>query len=342
MAQRNTAYIDKLNIGLMFVALLPAILLPFELFLFVYAILGPLHYLTEINWLHKKQYFTSHKYDYLGIIVFILAVGLLVFFHSKYKFIIPILIFITFGASLSMVLFKSIGKKLITVISCVILGGVLFYFFREHFRIIFSILLPTIVHVFIFTGMFILVGALRSNSSVALLSLITFIACSVVTFLIPPTFSFSSISEYIYGNYSSFRNINRILMRFFSFIHVDDIRTSYTNTSYIKEGDLTLFFSDNGVRVMRFIAFAYTYHYLNWFSKTSIIQWHNTKKRNLIFIIAIWIISVLLYLYNYKTGLKWLYILSLGHVLLEFPLNFRSFIEVKKQVSLKIFNYKQS
>lgn len=338
MAQRSTAYIDKLNIGLMFAALLPAVLLPFELFLFVYAILGPLHYLTEINWLHKKQYFTSHKYDYLAITVFTLAIGLLVFFNSKYKFIIPLLIFIIFGASLGMVLFKSMGKKLITVAGCVVLGGALFYFFREHFRIIFSILLPTIVHVFIFTGMFILVGALRSNSRIALLSLITFIICSVITLLIPPTFSFSSISEYIYGNYASFRNVNRVLMRFFSFIHADDIRTGYTNVSYVKENDIALFFSGNGVRIMRFIAFAYTYHYLNWFSKTSIIQWHDTKKRNLIFIGAIWIVSVLLYLYSYKTGLKWLYMLSLGHVLLEFPLNFRSFMEVRKQASLRIFN----
>ena len=321
----------------MFAALIPAVLLPFELFLFVYAILGPLHYLTEINWLHKKQYFTSYKYDFLAILVFTLAIGLLVFFHSKYKFVIPLLIFVVFGASLGMVLFKSMSKKLITVVGCIVLGGVLFYFFREHFRIIFSILLPTIVHVFIFTGMFILVGALRSNSRIALLSLITFITCSVITLLIPPTFSFSSISEYIYGNYSGFRNTNRVLMRFFSFIHADDIRTGYTSTSYMKEGDIALFFSGNGIRIMRFIAFAYTYHYLNWFSKTSIIQWHDTKKRNLIFIGAIWIVSVLLYLYNYKTGLKWLYMLSLGHVLLEFPLNFRSFIEVRKQAALRIF-----
>jgi hypothetical protein len=30
---------------------------PFELLLFSYAVLGPLYYLAEISWLHKKKYF---------------------------------------------------------------------------------------------------------------------------------------------------------------------------------------------------------------------------------------------------------------------------------------------
>lgn len=99
--------------------------------------------------------------------------------------------------------------------------------------------------------------------------------------------------------------------------------------------DVPVYFSDAGIRVMRFIAFAYTYHYLNWFSKTSVIQWHNTSKRNLVIIAAVWIASVALYIIDYKMGLKWLFVLSFGHVLLEFPLNHRSFIEVKQRLSAK-------
>ncbi|SHJ50442.1 hypothetical protein [Flavobacterium haoranii] len=45
----------------------------------------------------------------------------------------------------------------------------------------------------------------------------------------------------------------------------------------------------------------------------------------MIAIITIWIISVALYIYNYNLGLKWLYLLSLAHVFLEFPLNFTTF-----------------
>ena len=51
--------IDIINIFLIIISLIVAIKLPFELFLFSYAILGPLHYLTEIHWLHDKKYFVS-------------------------------------------------------------------------------------------------------------------------------------------------------------------------------------------------------------------------------------------------------------------------------------------
>ena len=32
-------------------------------------------------------------------------------------------------------------------------------------------------------------------------------------------------------------------------------------------------------KVQAFLAFAYTYHYLNWFSKTLIIKWHQVAKK---------------------------------------------------------------
>ncbi|UPT68252.1 MAG: hypothetical protein M0D57_06295 [Sphingobacteriales bacterium JAD_PAG50586_3] len=72
----NKAYtIDYANIGLMILSCIIAFFIPFELFLFSYAILGPLHYLTEIGWLHQRQYFTKGKYDFLLLIFF----GLLLF-----------------------------------------------------------------------------------------------------------------------------------------------------------------------------------------------------------------------------------------------------------------------
>src|ERR1700750_2694511 len=57
--------VNYLNIGLMIVSFFCALIRPFETFLFVYAFLGPLHYLTEISWLHDRNYFTKGKYDYL-------------------------------------------------------------------------------------------------------------------------------------------------------------------------------------------------------------------------------------------------------------------------------------
>ena len=73
--------------------------------------------------------------------------------------------------------------------------------------------------------------------------------------------------------------------------------------------------------MMRFIAFAYTYHYLNWFSKTSIIRWHQVNRSRLIGIVALWLLAVGLYGFDYRVGFIALYTLSFMHVFLEFPLN---------------------
>ena len=47
---------------------------------------------------------------------------------------------------------------------------------------------------------------------------------------------------------------------------------------------------------MGLIAFGYIYHYLNWFSKTSIIQWHDIPRSRFTAVIGIWLLSVGVYL----------------------------------------------
>jgi hypothetical protein len=83
---------------------------------------------------------------------------------------------------------------------------------------------------------------------------------------------------------------------------------------------------------MRFIAFAYTYHYLNWFSKTKVIGWHDIPKSRAILILVLWIVSVALYLIDYSLGFKWLFLLSFMHVMVEFPLNYISFVGIFKEI----------
>ena len=72
--------IHHLNSGLIILSCIIAFYVPFELFLFSYAILGPLHYLTEIGWLHKKNYFTKGKYDFIYLVV---ASVILVYWNYK-------------------------------------------------------------------------------------------------------------------------------------------------------------------------------------------------------------------------------------------------------------------
>ena len=88
-----------------------------------------------------------------------------------------------------------------------------------------------------------------------------------------------------------------------------------------------------GVIIQRFIAFIYVYHYLNWFSKTKIIQWHNVSKRWMFATAIIWIASVSLYAYDYRTGFMALLLLSILHVFLEFPLNHRSIVGIGEELA---------
>ncbi|MEI8117380.1 MAG: hypothetical protein WCH03_07560, partial [Flavobacteriia bacterium] len=57
--------INYANIGLMLITGVLSYFYPFETFLLAYAYLGPLHYLTEISWLHDRNYFAKGKYDFI-------------------------------------------------------------------------------------------------------------------------------------------------------------------------------------------------------------------------------------------------------------------------------------
>lgn len=94
-----------------------------------------------------------------------------------------------------------------------------------------------------------------------------------------------------------------------------------------------------GIKIQIFVAFAYTYHYLNWFSKTSIVRWYKAmNKSKIITILTIWMCSVALYLYNFKIGFIVLSFISIIHVLLEFPLNITTIRELVKKVSVPLFS----
>ena len=99
---------------------------------------------------------------------------------------------------------------------------------------------------------------------------------------------------------------------------------------------LAVFSSTTGLILMRFIAFAYTYHYFNWFSKTSIIKWHEVGKPRLAIIAALWILSAGIYIYDYTIGVKVLFGLSVLHVYLEFPLNHISIMGTYKELRARV------
>ena len=49
------------HFGLMLATLALSYLVPFELLLLAYVVLGPAHYATEISWLHDRNYFLPQR-----------------------------------------------------------------------------------------------------------------------------------------------------------------------------------------------------------------------------------------------------------------------------------------
>jgi len=303
--------VNYLNIVLMLVAAVIAIAMPFELFLFAYAVLGPAHYLTQISWLHDRKYFTTGKYDFVLLVLLTLPATSRFIFGQWLPMGIDwsaIFAFVALLAAAGMVYFKRAFHKLV-------LGGVAAlcaaYICRvPDVALFFSFFVPTLIHVYVFTGAFILYGTLQSRSLSGGLSFAVFVLCGICFFAF-------DIPNWGYGA-------------------TEYIRTSMGRLVRIPQEFIRLFGLspewDSVVDVMRFIAFAYTYHYLNWFSKTKVIRWHEIPRRRYIAIAFFYLLSVGVYAVNYRWGISALFCLSLIHVFLEFPLNFRTFIGIGNHI----------
>ncbi|HMP04463.1 MAG TPA: hypothetical protein PKD86_14650 [Gemmatales bacterium] len=315
----KTTHIDWLNIALMLGSASLAAWLPFEVFLFSYAVLGPLHYLTEISWLHERRYFATGKFDFLWLLA--LGGGLFVV-----TFMIPWstealaiswgagLTYLAFMSALAMVLFKELTAKIIFVLVAFML--LLGFDRQQAYLLFFAVFLPTLVHVYIFTAAFMLYGALKSGSRPGLLAVVMLFVCGGALLFLPPTGAYA-ISEAARETYRLFEVLNHQLLVLLGL------------------GDADLYQSRPGIALMRFIAFAYTYHYLNWFSKTSIIKWHQVSWRRLGTIVALWLASVALYAHDYRYGFVALYTLSFLHVYLEFPLNHQCFVGIGRELAVR-------
>lgn len=308
----NTNQINYINIALMFVAALFAFVVPFELFLFSYALLGPLHYLTEIGWLHKKNYYTKGKYDFLFL-------GILCFLVFYFSFIQPpkspnqVPHIILYGLLLAAIFVFVKDNLYRVVLALLLLIGIAISKTGETYFVWIGVFLPTIIHVFIFTWAFMFYGVLKNKNFSGYLSVLVLGIIAISFFIIKAPGLQYEVSSYVTKSYNLFSFLNERLVELFG------LTTTSTDSQTI------VYKTNAGFIVMRFVAFAYTYHYLNWFSKTSVIQWHKVPQKTLIITLVLWVLSVALYIYSYDIGLKALYFLSFLHVFLEFPLNITSF-----------------
>jgi hypothetical protein len=302
----------------MIISCVVAFFIPFELFLFSYGVLGPLHYLTEIGWLHKKNYFTKGKYDFIFLTVICMALFYYTFYPGKDHLLVADLIAFSFFISLIFVFIKDWLYRTVLIVLTALVVSLLNNF--DNYFIWIGIFLPTIIHVFLFTWLFMLYGVLKEKSLSGFLSIIVLIICAASFFVIQPSGLSYKVSETVRANYHMFDLLNFNLIHLF---HMDSL-------SSVSE----IFERNSGFVIMRLIAFAYTYHYLNWFSKTSVIKWHQVPKKVLVGTILVWLGSVAVYLYDYNIGVRTLFFLSFLHVFLEFPLNFVSVTGIGKELSL--------
>lgn len=327
----TTAKLDLLNVGLMLLALGLACAAPYEAFLVAYAFLGPLHYLTEISWLHDRKNFCTRRID----AVFLILPTVLVFFgigmtvqkwHSPFfaDFAPEIMVFTLFAA----LVFQSVKNVWMRMLGLMLaVAATVGFSFSTgdgytNVRYWIGLYLPTLIHVFLFTAAFILLGALRNRSWTGLTSLGVFIAAAVFCFVNPFIERAHVPGDWAKMHFAVFAPLNSGLCFLFQ-MHQSDSRHALVPFHNLED----LYRSSAASRAMTFIAFAYIYHYFNWFSKTSVIGWHRISKKRIVLILGAWAASIAIYAWDYSLGLMWLAILSLSHVTLEFPLNWLSFKE---------------
>lgn len=340
MPKLTTDQVNYLNVALMLAAAGLAFWRPFQLFLFVYAVLGPAHYLTEISWLHDRGYFATGKYDHLFLIAISLLVTLCVFnvIPGTPPLSATVLTLVAFGAALVFALVRSprsrtFGISAVAVVSILLADA-------PAVDSIFRIFLPTLIHVSIFTGAFILIGALRGRSLSGLLSLLVFLAVPFAFLYALPGRSNYTVSSGVQGAYGYLRTDGTFTDGFIglnyqllTMLNLHDFGQPTAGiAAFVGDVNAYLYGHPVALAVMAFIAFAYTYHYLNWFSKTSIIQWHHIPRARSVAVVLVWLASVALFAYDYRVGLQWLFFLSFTHVALEFPLDHLTFIGIGREV----------
>jgi len=281
---------DAIHVGLMLSALGLTYLVPFELLLLSYVVLGPAHYATEISWLHDRKYFLPQR----GIAIALAAVAIIAAlidnaswfgFVMWSAFVLSALLAATTTALQSTMLFM-----IALVLTAVLLSN------GASIAVI-GILLPTLIHVSLFTLVFMMLGAFRSGQKMQWVLVALYLAAIALILLAPPNAA-TLIPSFAAAGHDYFANVGPALGRLFG---IPDLRLD--------------------TRLTSLLAFIYTYHYLNWFIKAEVIRWNAMSRRRLALVVAASTASTALYFYDYAFGFTVLLALSLAHIVLEFPLN---------------------
>jgi hypothetical protein len=319
---------NRLNILLMVGSAWLAWVWPFELFLFAYGVLGPLHYLTEISWLHDRHWFGRSSRDWIGPTVAAIGGTIAYVVARSSGGMAPITIEVR-GASLSVawselttvaalgfaataVLVGRAGRKAMLAAAVGVAG--LLVVQTNGGRALVSVFLLTLVHVLVFTSAFILHGALREGSPSGYLSWAIHLAVPAVML----SAGWASPGSFVVSSADLRRAapVHDVLLGICTLFGVPADRP-------------------HAVSAMPVVAYAYTYHYLNWFSKTDIIRWHRVPRARLVWLGAAWVASVVFYIVDWSLMFVLLLALSVAHVYLEFPLNWRTLVSIGRALKTR-------
>jgi hypothetical protein len=281
---------DIVHLCLLLGALALSYLLPFELLVLSYAVLGPAHYLTEISWLHDRKYFLPHRS--IALLLSFTALGAM---FIADPFWLGALIAFSFVVCAILTTAET-GMRTLVLLAIAAGSFALLCQLNLPFGIAWA-LLPTVIHVSVFTLVFMIVGAYKSKS-VAQFALVAAYLLAVVAILALPPSQATVIPQ-----------LGKIGKEYFG-----DIAPALGSVFGVPH--LTF-----DARITGLLSFVYTYHYLNWFIKADVIRWAAVPKPRLAAIALFSLAATGLYFYNYAFGFMVLLLLSLMHVLLEFPLN---------------------
>lgn len=281
---------DLLHLALLLGAVALAYLLPFELLLLSYAILGPAHYLTEISWLHDRKYFLPRRW--LALLLCLVALGSMFMADT---FWLGLLVCFTFIAC-AILAGLGMGRRGLAFLAIAAGAFALLGRFDVPFGIAW-ILVPTVIHVSVFTLLFMTVGALRSRSPAQFALVGIYLAAIAAILVFPPSRA------------TVIPSLARLGAQYFGDIPV-------ALGTLLRIPNLSF-----DTRITGLLSFVYTYHYLNWFIKADVIRWAEVPKPRLAAIALLSLAATGLYFYDYASGFMVLLLLSLLHVLLEFPLN---------------------
>ena len=281
---------DIIHAGLLLSSLALAYALPFELLLLSYAILGPAHYFTEISWLHDRSYFLPHRGLAIGLAA--LALGAMFLANSYLLGVLLWLVFVAcaIAATVPSPRRAALYGTIAAAVTGVLVAG------EAPFGLAW-ILLPTFIHVCVFTLVFMTLGAVRARSSVQF-ALVGIYILGIAAILALPPSEHTVIPALARAGQEYFGGVAPALGSLFG---VPELQF--------------------GGRITGLLSFVYTYHYLNWFIKADVIRWAQIPRARLAGIVGLSAAATGLYFYNYEIGFMVLLLISLLHVLLEFPLN---------------------